>query len=245
MDLWTKIEIARAAAHGLAAGAVNAAFGGDFTSAFLAGSFAAGISHIPSLRFNANGFHAGDLAVAALVGGTASVIGGGKFGNGAFYGAAQYLFNAVFTSMSNRNRVDRVEADDPQLMQLKDVKVLRLDASFPESFGHYWIEIGGEGFGWWPEGGASWWSWLTKGNTGYVNYGTDSYLTKRPDGIKVYDVYVSGQAQQNLQTRDYMVNAMRQINSGYSYYGRGRGCDCRTFQYDVGRELNWVLRRAN
>ncbi len=102
-DFSIKLEIIRATLHGLAAGAVNTAFGGDFTSAFLAGSISSLVTH--SFRFNPGGGMDldkvgfwGDLAVASIVGGTASEIGGGKFGNGAFYGAAQYLFNAASKS---------------------------------------------------------------------------------------------------------------------------------------------------
>jgi len=75
--------------HGLVGGIVNAANGRDFTQGFLA----AGMGTLGQDFYDGNGFHA---AVASVtLGGMGSVLGGGKFLNGAETAAYAYLYNAV------------------------------------------------------------------------------------------------------------------------------------------------------
>ncbi|QYM77752.1 hypothetical protein K0B96_10485 [Horticoccus luteus] len=78
----------RMLAHGVAEGGVSEAQGGQFRHGFYAGFFTAGAS-----PFVGNGY-AGAVE-SAVVGGTASALGGGKFANGAVSGAFQYLLNAA------------------------------------------------------------------------------------------------------------------------------------------------------
>lgn len=93
-------EIGRAAAHGTVGGLVAEATGGEFRHGFY-GSFAGSIggSLAPKLGF-ANYSNRDYSAIAArttfaaVVGGTASALGGGKFANGAVTSAFQHLFNA-------------------------------------------------------------------------------------------------------------------------------------------------------
>ena len=69
--------------------------GGTFRDGFLggiAGHGAAGLGLRPNA---ADGFDMGRVAIAAVVGGTVSVIGGGKFANGARSAAMVYLFNEL------------------------------------------------------------------------------------------------------------------------------------------------------
>lgn len=78
-------------AHGASGGAVNRLSGGDLAHGFYAGGFTAGISPITSSIFKG----AGVAAIAdAIVGGTAAVLGGGKFSNGAVTGAFIRMFNS-------------------------------------------------------------------------------------------------------------------------------------------------------
>ena len=81
----------KAAAHGLAQGAFSDAIGGNFGSAFASGFVGNfGGQYASSL---AGGNHNVGLLVAAVAGGTASEIGGGKFGNGALTAAMTYVVN--------------------------------------------------------------------------------------------------------------------------------------------------------
>ncbi|MEZ5901353.1 MAG: hypothetical protein R3D51_17885 [Hyphomicrobiaceae bacterium] len=87
--------------HAVVGGAVSVAQGGSFETGALTGAVAAG----SSLLMDSSGVmgHSGDgnpeyiaerTAVAAVAGGTASVLSGGKFANGAITGAFAQLYNA-------------------------------------------------------------------------------------------------------------------------------------------------------
>ncbi|MEZ5901343.1 MAG: hypothetical protein R3D51_17835 [Hyphomicrobiaceae bacterium] len=87
--------------HAVVGGAVSVAQGGSFETGALTGAVAAG----SSLLMDSSGAmgHSGDgnpeyiaerTAVAAVAGGTASVLSGGKFANGAITGAFAQLYNA-------------------------------------------------------------------------------------------------------------------------------------------------------
>ncbi len=83
-----------AVAHGVVQGGLTEATGGEFRHGFYAGFATAaaspGIDLIPG---SSAGAIAERVAAAAVVGGTASAIGGGKFANGAVSGAFVRLFN--------------------------------------------------------------------------------------------------------------------------------------------------------
>nr|VFJ66174.1 MAG: RHS repeat-associated core domain-containing protein [Candidatus Kentron sp. DK] len=74
-------------AHGLARGAMGAARGGRFGAGFASGFFgsAAPVGGIDNMM--------GRTIAASVLGGTASVLGGGKFGNGAITGVFAHLFS--------------------------------------------------------------------------------------------------------------------------------------------------------
>jgi RHS repeat-associated protein len=89
-------------AHGVVGGISQEIGGGNFLSGFLSAGFVQGIGNIPGLNSvfgtsNPVGFgdYAHNAVAAAVIGGTASVLGGGKFKNGAITGAFSRLFNDV------------------------------------------------------------------------------------------------------------------------------------------------------
>ncbi|MBA5249721.1 MAG: hypothetical protein FE834_09380 [Gammaproteobacteria bacterium] len=89
---WESGSMKTLAAHGLAGGIVQDKMGGSFGAGFLA---SAGSSYFGSSA-SSNGDTAtliGNTVRDAVIGGTMSVIGGGKFANGAQAGAFRYLFN--------------------------------------------------------------------------------------------------------------------------------------------------------
>ena len=90
--------IGKVAAHGVVGGAMSEGMGGDFQSGFMAAAFTQAVSlsgafdKLAADPTTAAGRFKNAVA-AAVVGGTASVVGGGKFANGAITGAFSRLFN--------------------------------------------------------------------------------------------------------------------------------------------------------
>ncbi|BET68098.1 hypothetical protein ASA1KI_30160 [Opitutales bacterium ASA1] len=80
------------AAHGLSQGLITEATGGEFRHGFYAAAFTS-LMEGPISSVGRDFGDAGEFAAAAVVGGTASVLGGGKFANGAASGVFTYLFN--------------------------------------------------------------------------------------------------------------------------------------------------------
>ena len=78
-------------AQGITQGAIIAAQGGKFQHGFFAAAFSAGAEKYTG-KINSN---IGKVAASSVVGGTASVLGGGKFANGAITGAYVMLFNEM------------------------------------------------------------------------------------------------------------------------------------------------------
>ena len=103
----------RGVAHGAVGGAMNVIRGGKFGTGFASSFFTKMVSN--PIQGYAEGLAGGvgalsDLmgaSAAALVGGTASVIGGGKFSNGAQTAAIQYLFNQV-GGKAQQKRLERI-----------------------------------------------------------------------------------------------------------------------------------------
>ena len=80
----------RVAAHAAVGCASSAASGGSCQS----GALSAGFSEAATFNgWQAKGFYG--VVTASVIGGTASVLGGGKFANGAVTGAFGYLFNQM------------------------------------------------------------------------------------------------------------------------------------------------------
>jgi RHS repeat-associated protein len=89
----------KAVAHGVVGGAFAEIRGGSFRSGFLAAGFSSAVAPLaPSGdAWRAAAFH-------AAAGGVGSVLGGGKFADGAATGAFAYLFNDAVQSASEKNR---------------------------------------------------------------------------------------------------------------------------------------------
>ena len=89
-------EIGRDIVHGLAQGIVSEVSGGDFKSGFLGatlGHFAGRKAKFFTKGMSKEAGMAVRTAVAAVAGGTAAALGGGKFANGAVSAAFAHLFN--------------------------------------------------------------------------------------------------------------------------------------------------------
>ncbi len=102
---------AKVLAHGIAGGFMSVVQGGKFGQGFLSAGFAkfATTSLTNGGVFNmadrSTGSIVGRTAVATVVGGTASELGGGKFANGARTAAFAHLFNAE-SGLLKRSRTD-------------------------------------------------------------------------------------------------------------------------------------------
>jgi hypothetical protein len=81
------------AGHALVGCASAAASGGNCGAGALAGAVTSAAS--PWTGTNGKGFSIGSLVANTVLGGLASVAGGGKFANGAMTGAFGYLFNTT------------------------------------------------------------------------------------------------------------------------------------------------------
>ncbi|MFT4176049.1 MAG: RHS repeat-associated core domain-containing protein [Luteolibacter sp.] len=97
-SFWDKA--AHVAGHGVVGGASNVAMGGKFEDGFLsaaAGAYARWtVMKNTTIATTVGSTAAGRTAMAGVVGGTVSVIGGGKFANGAWTASFQHLLNAEF-----------------------------------------------------------------------------------------------------------------------------------------------------
>ncbi len=120
------MELAHVVGHGVTGGAANEAMGGKFQDGFLSAAAGAAAVHT-GLTSAAQGSRgeaigmAGRTAASAVIGGTASVLGGGKFANGAWTAAFQHLLNTesldqlgkwaqdikyAWTSAQMKNKID-------------------------------------------------------------------------------------------------------------------------------------------
>jgi RHS repeat-associated protein len=112
--------VGQAVAQGAAGGVVSVAEGGDFGSGFLAaGVGSLGGSLTSEIEgHSSNQFNAGALAVSTVAGGLGSVLGGGKFENGAMSGAFAYVaayaasnISASESSATNSNLALQADGD--------------------------------------------------------------------------------------------------------------------------------------
>ncbi len=107
------------AAHGAAGGGMSEAMGGSFEDGFIGGVSGAGVAGAFGNAFSGVSEEIGVLgrtAVAAVGGGVASMLSGGKFADGAFSAAFFHLFNA---ELPNARPADEVRAEaNPQWAEL-------------------------------------------------------------------------------------------------------------------------------
>ncbi len=119
----------RGLAHGAVQGAAAEATGGEFRHGFYSG-FAVGATEARIGKW-AKGSEAKGIAAAAVVGGTASALGGGKFANGAVSGTFSFLFNYLSVKGPKwfearvKTELDRIKSADPELKKMVET----LDAS--------------------------------------------------------------------------------------------------------------------
>jgi len=102
-------------AQGLVGGGVNAIFGGDFGSGFLAAGFG---SLGSSLGISGGKFSTGSLAVSAVLGGIGAEFGGGKFANGAVTGAFAYAAGSLGTEDARTGGAMGSETGDDASLEL-------------------------------------------------------------------------------------------------------------------------------
>jgi hypothetical protein len=113
--------------HGVVGGLSNVAMGGKFSDGFLSAAASAcasqmGISKKLGLGeagdMDSLGQFAGRTAVAGIIGGTASAVGGGKFSNGAYTAAFQHLLNAEASSFYYSAKVKSILSQWKEQMNL-------------------------------------------------------------------------------------------------------------------------------
>jgi hypothetical protein len=121
----------RAFGHGLVGGGMEEAMGGQFRHGFYAGT-AASFGSFGIARYGSDWGVAGRTAAAAVVGGTASALGGGKFANGAVTGAFSHLFNQEMTRKKLRMNI---AVDDGYADEKAGVAAIeRVSAHFKSEF---------------------------------------------------------------------------------------------------------------
>jgi RHS repeat-associated protein len=109
-------------AHGLAGGVMARAQGGDFGSGFLASAFtqAASMSSVFGNPGEGTAMRAQNAIMAGIVGGTASVLGGGKFANGAVTGAMSRLLNDMYIEFDGAKNKLSIKNVDPRTGMVTD-----------------------------------------------------------------------------------------------------------------------------
>jgi len=112
-------SIGRALGHGAVGGVGSEMQGGEFMTGFGSAAF----THYASSAANVDGIEGFEgeklarVSVDAAIGGTASVLGGGKFANGAMSGAFQRLYNAEPHREFERQKFDEWVAGLPDIPQ--------------------------------------------------------------------------------------------------------------------------------
>ena len=123
-------SVGRALLHA-GAGCISANAGGGSCGS---GAMQAGFTKFASANLPDYGDF-GNLVKYAVIGGTASAIGGDKFANGAMTGAWQYLFNELTTSRAAAPHVARLRAGSAQARGM-------LDAMAADPDTHYYLDVG-------------------------------------------------------------------------------------------------------
>ena len=103
-------------AHGVSQGAITVAQGGKFQHGFFSAAFSVG-AEVYTGKINSN---AGKVAASSVVGGTASVLGGGKFANGAVTGAYVMMFNFMMHQKQTKYRIEFFNDSDEALRAMQD-----------------------------------------------------------------------------------------------------------------------------
>ncbi|MBU1579580.1 MAG: hypothetical protein KJ754_09145 [Bacteroidetes bacterium] len=109
-------ELMRATAHGAFNGTMRMAQGGKFEHGFLSG-FVSSLGGSAMQSYGGNMTFTEKTAIAAVIGGTAEALGGGKFANGAVTGAFVMAFNHL---MDEGEGVSLQKESEKQKLSLKD-----------------------------------------------------------------------------------------------------------------------------
>jgi len=119
-----KSGIIRSSLHGITRAAISKAQGGKWSAGFWSG-FAS--SALAPLASSASTFE-GKIAMSAIVGGTASELGGGKFANGAVTGAFVMMYNEMghtyktnVQTPAERREFERFQANDKGLVDVSEI----------------------------------------------------------------------------------------------------------------------------
>ncbi len=108
--------VQKSIAHGLVHGEASEAQGGSFRHGFYSGVFAGASEGVIASAFDdSQGLQ---YASAAVAGGTGSVLGGGKFTNGAVSGAFSYMFNQM-SGARERRRMEGMQQEELSEGQIK------------------------------------------------------------------------------------------------------------------------------
>jgi len=111
----------KAVAHGVVGGAFAEIRGGSFSSGFLAAGFSSAVAPLAP-----SGNIWSGAAFSAAAGGVGSVLGGGKFADGAVTGAFTYLFNEALTAREGNSPAARVARLINKLLSSEKSKVTEL-----------------------------------------------------------------------------------------------------------------------
>lgn len=132
------------AGHGIVGGVANLAMGGTFQDGFLSAAVSAAAANAGAFDFikgDGAGSILGRTAVAGIVGGTASVLGGGKFANGAYTAAFQHLLNAEISRKFDVEGEFDIKKSKLSIRVFKDGKVYSFSLT-ADSGGEYGSSVG-------------------------------------------------------------------------------------------------------
>lgn len=112
---WSRpgMEMKRALAHGISGGAIADAQGGKFSAGFFANAFSSMSTRIPG------GESGWGVVRASVIGGTGSVIGDGKFENGAVTASFVHVFNSLLHNVTAKGQNSQ--------LQTKKVTAIRIN----------------------------------------------------------------------------------------------------------------------
>jgi hypothetical protein len=217
------------AGHGIVGGASNEAMGGKFQDGFLSAAASSAAQIVPY----GNKSVTGGLLKSTAVGGTANVIGGGKFTNGAATSAFHYMISsAAMHAQTDQNILDGAENGNSREVYFGGSK---------DSPGHFWAAItqengtimkydfGAAGFGGLAPGisgkvQALFKTLWTGGKVEYRVVSSESWATTLKDSkLKIYKYNID----ENLATRAGS-EFSRQVSNPPSYMLLNENCSHRS-----------------
>jgi hypothetical protein len=206
-------------------GAANAAMGGKFQDGFLSAAVSAGASDAGILgdpNATGPGAVASRTIKAGLIGGTASVLGGGKFANGAYTAAFQHLLNAESGSLR--------EAVEDYWTEANRGAAVFLDTLNP--FGNPYKTAG------WYDGTEEWYKYSKAaadvGNLALAGATMGAGATARSGGL----VYA---ASSSVQTTDKTFRVIGNLNDTARYIGKPGHYVFITESFSILKNMRWLM----